>query len=166
MTVDTRPVTLTQRLLRELLREVPPPDGETYFHGIVRTPDAVALKPDPEAYEVLKPGLPALELRFARPRDLEALRFRGVFVLEGHVLVQTIRPERQAPPNHVAVPPPEAEFDDVTELFVAHLTDPGRGFLVREGDRVQRGQLLARLTSQDPETRAEAPAGRRTAAAG
>ena len=29
--------------------------------------------------------------------------------------------------------------------------DPGRELLVREGDRVQRGQLLARLTWQDPE---------------
>ena len=46
VTVETRPVTLSQRLLRELLREVPP-DGETYFHGVVRTPDAVTLKPDP-----------------------------------------------------------------------------------------------------------------------
>ena len=69
-------MTLSQRLLRDLLREVPP-DGETYFHGIVRTPDAIALKPDPEAYEVLKPGLQALELRFARPRDLEAPELRG-----------------------------------------------------------------------------------------
>jgi hypothetical protein len=94
VTVETRPVTLTQRLLRELLREVPPA-GETYFHGVVRTPDAVALRPDPEAYEVLKPGLQALELRFARPRDLEASELRGVFVLEGQVLVQTIRPEGQ-----------------------------------------------------------------------
>ena len=105
VTVDTRPVTLTQRLLRELLREVPP-DGETYFHGIVRTPDAVALKPDPEAYEVLKPGLQALELRFARPRDLEAPELRGVFVLEGHVLVQTIRPDGHAPRRPAPPRPP------------------------------------------------------------
>ena len=44
-----------------------------------------------------------------------------------------------------------AEFDDVTELFIARLTDPARELLVREGDRVQRGQLLARRTGQDPE---------------
>jgi membrane-bound metal-dependent hydrolase YbcI (DUF457 family) len=152
VTVDTRPVTLTQRLLRELLREVPP-DGETYFHGIVRTPDAIALKPDPEAYEVLKPGLQALELRFARPRDLEAPELRGVFVLEAQVLVQTIRPadDPRPPSAPQAQTRQEPEFDDVTELFIAHLTDPARELLVREGDRVQRGQLLARLTWQDPE---------------
>ena len=151
VTVESRPVTLTQRLLRELLREVPS-DGETYFHGIVRTPDAVALKPDPEAYEVLKPGVQALELRFARPRDLEAPGLQGVFVLEGQVLVQTIRPEGQALRVPAALqPPPGAEFDDVTELFIGHLTDPARELLVREGDRVQQGQLLARLTWQEPE---------------
>ena len=162
MTVETRPVTLTQRLLRELLREVPP-DGETYFHGIVRTPDAVALKPDPEAYEVLKAGLSALELRFARPRDLEAPELRGVFVLEGQVLVQTIRPEGQALRVPAAPPPlPGAEFDDVTELFIAHVTDPARELLVREGDRVRAGQLLARLTWKEPDLerkRQEAQAG-------
>ena len=67
------------------------------------------------------------------------------------MLVQTIRAEGQAPPSHADVPPLEAEFDDVTELFVGHLMVPGRGLLVREGDRVQRGQLLARLTWQDPD---------------
>ena len=155
VTVETRPVTLTQRLLRDLLRDVPP-DGETYLHGVVRTPDAVALKPDPEAYETLKAGLSALELRFARPRELEDPRIGSVFVLSGLVLVQTIRPAEAAP---APVPPPAApgapmtpmEFDDVTELFIGHLTDPARELVVREGDRVQRGQLLARLTWQDPE---------------
>ena len=151
VTVETRPVTLTQRLLRELLREVPP-DGETYFHGIVRTPDAVALKPDPEAYEVLKAGLSELELRFARPRDLEDSKIGSVFVLSGLVLVQTIRPADATPTPPSAAPLAATEFDDVTELFIAHLTDPGRELLVREGDRVQRGQLLARLSWQDPET--------------
>jgi hypothetical protein len=148
--VETRAVTLTQRLLRDLLREVPP-DGETYLHGIVRTSDAVVLRPDPEAYEVLKPGLQALELRFARPRDLEAPELRGAFVLEGQVLVQTIRPAGAPPPPPSPPPGVAPEFDDVTELFVAHLTDPAGELLVREGDRVQRGQLLARLTWKDPE---------------
>jgi hypothetical protein len=150
VTVETGPVTLTQRLLRDLLREVPS-DGETYFHGIVRTPDAVALKPDPEAYEVLKAGLSALELRFARPRDLEDPKVGSLFVLSGLVLVQTIRRAEAAPAPTPAARLAAVEFDDVTELFIAHLTDPARELLVREGDRVQRGQLLARLTWQDPE---------------
>jgi hypothetical protein len=150
VTVETRPVTLTQRLLRDLLREVPP-DGETYLHGLVRTSDAVTLKPDPEAFEVLKPGVQALELRFARPRDLEAPELRGVFVLEGQVLVQTIRPAGVIASPREPEPTPAPEFDGVTELFIAHLTDPTRELFVREGDRVQRGQLLARLTWQDPE---------------
>src|SRR5262249_21424602 len=47
VTVETRGVTLSQRLLRELLREVPK-DGETFLHGVVRTPDAVPVKPEPE----------------------------------------------------------------------------------------------------------------------
>jgi inner membrane protein len=152
LTVETRPVTLTQRLLRDLLREVPP-DGETFFHGLVRTSDAVTLKPAPEAYEALKPGVQALDLRFARPRDLEAPELRGVFVLEGQVLVQTFRsidaPRPAAMPE--APRPPAAEFDDVTELFIAHVTDPARELLVREGDRVRRGQLVARLTWKEPE---------------
>jgi inner membrane protein len=150
VTVETRPVTLTQRLLRELLREVPP-DGETYFHGLVRTSDAVTLKSDPEAYAALTPGVQALELRFARPRDLEAPELRGVFVLEGQVLVQTIRPPgvtRSTPP---APPTPAPEFDDVTELFIAHVTDPARELLVREGDRVRRGKMLARLSWREPD---------------
>ena len=57
ITVETRQITLTQQLLRDLLREVPP-DGETFFHGTVKTTDAVLVKPNPEQYEVLKPGLP------------------------------------------------------------------------------------------------------------
>jgi inner membrane protein len=150
VTVETRPVTLTQRLLRELLHEVPP-DGETYFHGIVRTPDAVTLKPDPEAYEVLKPGVQALELRFARPRDLEAPELRGVFVLEGQVLVQTIRPTGMIAQPPATAPTPVVEFDGVTELFIAHLTDPVRELLIGEGDRIQAGQLLARVTWREPE---------------
>jgi inner membrane protein len=154
VTVETRGVTLSQRLLRELLREVPR-DGETYFHGIVRTPDAVALKPDPESYEVLKAGLSALELRFARPRDLEDPRIGSLFVLSGLILVQTIRPAEPglAPASGApaAAPAAEPEFDDVTELFIHHVTDPAQELLVREGDRVRRGQLLARLTWQDVE---------------
>ena len=152
VTVETRPITLTQRLLRDLLREVPR-DGETYFHGVVRTTDAVALKPDPEAYEVLKAGLSALELRFARPRDLEDPKIGSLFVLSGLVLVQTIRPAEAvpAPASPSAAPVAAPEFDDVTELFIAHLTDPARELRVREGDRVQRGQLLARVTWKDPE---------------
>jgi inner membrane protein len=151
VTVETRPVKISQRLLRELLREVPS-DGETYFHGVVRTPDALALKPDPEAYEVLNPGVQALELRFARSRDLETPELRGVFVLEGQVLVQTIRPEGPTPrmpdtPPAVSRP----DFDDVTELFIARVTDPTRELLVREGDRIRTGQLLARLTWKEPE---------------
>jgi multidrug efflux pump subunit AcrA (membrane-fusion protein) len=39
----------------------------------------------------------------------------------------------------------------VTELFIAHLTDPVRELLIREGDRVQAGQLLARVTWREPE---------------
>ncbi len=160
VTVVTRPVSLSQRLLRDLLREIPP-DGETYLHGVVRTPDAVTLKPDPEAYETLRTGLSALELRFARPRDLEDPRIGTLFVLSGLVLVQTIRPAEAAPGEAAPAPPPlraapvapatTIEFDDVTELFIGHLTDPARELLVREGDRVQQGQLLARLAWKDPE---------------
>jgi inner membrane protein len=150
VTVQTRPVTLTQQLLKDLLREVPP-EGETYFHGIVRTPDVVVLKPDPEAYEVLKAGLHEVELRFARPRDLEDPRIANLFVLSGLVLVQTIRPAEHPGPAPALVALPVTEFDDVTELFIAHLTDPATELLVREGERVTRGQLLARLRYRDPE---------------
>lgn len=150
MTIETRPVTLTQRLLQDLLREVPP-DGETYFHGMVRTSDAVSLKAEPEAYEVLKPGMQALQLRFARPRDLAVPELRGVFVLDGQVLVQTIRTDVPGAPSSIATRPPEPEFDDVTELFIAHVTDPTQEVLVREGDRFQTGQLLARLRWREPE---------------
>jgi inner membrane protein len=150
VTVETRPVTLTQRLLRDLIREVPA-DGETYFHGLIRTSDAVTLRPEPEAYEAIKPGVQALELRFARPRDLEAPELRGVFVLEGQVLVQTIRPAEVEVTLPPASSPPTPEFDDVTELFIAHVTDPARELLVREGDRVQTGQLLARLIWREPD---------------
>jgi inner membrane protein len=150
VTVQTRSVTLTQRLLQDLLREVPP-EGETYFHGLVRTSDAVTLKPEPETYEALKPGVQALEFRFARSRDLEAPELRGVFVLEGQVLVQTIGSADVTAPIPSARLDAAPEFDDVTELFIAHVTDPSRELLVREGDRVRRGQLLARLTWRDPE---------------
>ncbi len=148
--VRTRQMTLTQRLLRDVLDEVSP-EGETYFHGIVRTPDAVVLKPDPEAYEVLKAGLHEVELRFARPQDLEDLRVGNLFVLSGLVLVQTIRPAEHLSPAPAPTSRLATEFDDVTEVFIAHLTDPARELLVREGDRVQRGQLLARLGWRDPE---------------
>ncbi len=76
-----------------------------------------------------------------------------LFVLSGLVFVQTIVPEESAsapalsPPTH-AVP---AEFDDITQLFITHVTDPSRELLVREGERVRRGQLLARLTYRDRE---------------
>jgi membrane-bound metal-dependent hydrolase YbcI (DUF457 family) len=150
VTVETRPVTLTQQLLRDLLSEIPL-DGETYLHGVVRTTDAPALKPDPEAYETLKAGFGALELRFARPRDLTDPQLGSLFVLSGRVLVQTIRTNAAQSAPVDAAPPGPADFDDVTELFIAHVTDPVRELLVREGERVQHGQLLARLTWKDPE---------------
>jgi inner membrane protein len=150
VTVRTRPVTLTQQLLNELLREVPL-DGETYLHGIVRTPDVVVLKPDPEAYEVLKAGLHEVELSFARPRDLEEPQVANLFVLSGLVLVQTIWPAERPSPPSVPTARLATEFDDVTELFIAHLTDPATELLVGEGERVRRGQLLARLRYRDPE---------------
>jgi inner membrane protein len=168
--VRTRQVTLTQQLLKDLLREVPP-DGETYFHGIVRTPDAVVLKPDPEAYDVLKAGLHEVELRFARQRDLEEPLIGNLFVLSGLVLVQTIRPAEHPGPRLAPTSQLATEFDDVTELFVAHLTDPATELLVREGERVTRGQLLARLRYRDPEAarrrqHAEALVGEHEAALG
>ncbi len=152
ITVRTRQVTLTQQLLRDLLREVPP-EGETYLQGTVKTSDTPVLKPDPEQHEALKPGLHELELRFARPRDFQDAEIRNLFVLSGLVFIQTIIHEEPAstpappPPTH-AVPP---EFDDITQLFIAHITDPSRELLVREGQRVTKGQLLARLTSRDQE---------------
>jgi len=150
--VQTRQVTLTQQLLRDLLREVPS-EGETYLQGTVKTSDTLILQPDPEQYEVLKAGLHEIELRFARPRDLRAPQIGTLFVLSGLVFVQTIVPEEAAselapsPPSH-AVP---AEFEDITQLFIAHLTDLARELLVREGERVRKGQLLARLTYRDQE---------------
>ncbi len=152
ITIRTRQVTLSQQLLQDLLREVPP-EGETYFQGTVKTPDTVILKPDPEQYEVLKPGLHELELRFARPRDLQDPQVGTLFVLSGRVFVQTIvtgEPPSTpvpSPPTHTA----HAEFDDITQLFISHLTDPSQELLVREGERVRKGQLLARLTSRDQE---------------
>ena len=148
--VETRPVTLTQQLLRDVLREIPAA-GETYLHGIVRTPDTPALQADPEAYETLKAGMGALELHFARAHELEDPKVGGVFVLSGLVLVQTIHPADTPVAAARASRSTAAEFDDVTELFIAKVTDPGRELLVREGERVQRGQLLARLTWKDPE---------------
>jgi inner membrane protein len=155
ITVATRPVTLTQQLLRDLRREIPS-DGETYLHGVVKTPDTPLTQPDPEQYEVLKAGLHELELRFARARDLEDPRVGTLFVVSGQVLVQTVRPVSAgaattgpAPASGSPASPPE--FDDVTEVFIAHVTDPARELLIREGDRVQKGQLLARLTWKDPE---------------
>jgi inner membrane protein len=149
--VDTRPVVLTQRLLPDLLREVPP-DGETFLHGTVQTTDTPILRPDPEQYPVVKAGQHALELHFARPRDLATPELQGVFVLSGLILVQTIRragpPAPATPAARVATPP---AYDDVTQLFIAHVLDPGRELLVQAGDAVHRGQLLARLTWQDPE---------------
>jgi biotin carboxyl carrier protein len=122
----------------------------------VKTTDAVLIKPDPEAYAVLKPGLHALELRYARARDLEAPEIATVFVVSGLVLVQTIRsadpmPMVAAPPPPESMRPAAPAFDDVTELFITHVTDPARELLVREGDRIAKGQLLARLTWRDPE---------------
>ena len=149
ITVRRRTVGLTEQLLRDLLREVPP-EGETYFQGSVKTADAPVVPPDPESYEVLKAGGHELELRFARPRDLEAPPLATLFVRSGQVLVQTVIPDGSAPPAP-GPPAPPPEFDDVTELFIPHLTDPARELLVREGERVHQGQLLARLTYRDPE---------------
>jgi inner membrane protein len=148
ITVQTRAVALSQQLLRDLLAHVPP-TGETYLHGTVRTPDAPPIRPDPERYAVLTPGLQALELRFARPGDLADPGLGTLFVVSGLVLVQTITPAAAAAAP--APPPPTPAYDDITELFIAHLTDPSRELLVREGDRVHQGQLLARLTWKDPE---------------
>jgi biotin carboxyl carrier protein len=153
--VETRQVTVTQQLLRELLREVPR-DGETYLHGMVKTTDAVLVKPDPEQYEVLKPGLHALELRYARPRDFEDPSVATLFVVSGLVLVQTIRSADPAmavtgPSAAEPAQPASPEFDDVTELFITHVTDRARELLVHEGDRIAKGQLVARLTWRDPE---------------
>jgi inner membrane protein len=148
--VQSRPVVLTQQLLGDLLRSVPP-EGETYFQGTVKTADAPVVRPQPEQYEVLRAGARELELRFARPRDLQDPALAALLVLSGQVLVQTIVPERPAlapPPTPAAMPP---EFDDVTELVIPHLTDPARELRVREGERIRQGQLLARLTYQDPE---------------
>jgi inner membrane protein len=170
ITVQTRAVSLHQQLLRDLLAQIPPA-GETYLHGTVRTPDTPPIRPDPERYAVLAPGLQALELRFARPRDLADSGIGTLFVVSGLVLVQTITPAETEPrPEPVAAPPaPAPEYDDITQLFIAHLTDPGRELLVREGDRVHQGQLLARLTWKDPELarqrqQAEAEHATRTAA--
>jgi inner membrane protein len=152
ITVSTRAVALSQQLLQDLLAHIPP-TGETYLHGTVRTPDTPPIRPDPERYPVLTPGLQALELRFARPRDLAEPGIGTLFVVSGLLLIQTITPAEAEPPPEPAAAPsaPAPEYDDVTELFIAHLTDPGRELLVREGDRVHQGQLLARLTWKDPE---------------
>ena len=74
-----------------------------------------------------------------------------MFVLSGLVLVQTIWPAERPSPDPPRRRRPATEFDDVTELFIAHLTDPATELLVREGERVRRGQLLARLRYRDPE---------------
>jgi multidrug efflux pump subunit AcrA (membrane-fusion protein) len=101
---------------------------------------------------MLKHGIHELELRFARARDLQDPRVGSLFILFGRVFVQTILPE-PAPPPAASGPGSAAplEFDDITELFIAHLADPVRELLVRDGERVRKGQLLARLGRRDQE---------------
>jgi inner membrane protein len=153
ITVRTRAVPLRQQLLRDLLAAIPP-EGDTVLQGELTTPDTPRIRPDPEQYAVLKPGVAGLELRFARRPDLADPASGTLFVVAGLVLVQTTtaatedRPPADPPPPAAAPPPPH---DDVTELFIAHLTDPDQELLVREGDAVHKGQLLARLTWRDPE---------------
>src|SRR3972149_634938 len=105
ITVRTRQVTLPQQLLKDLLVEVPP-EGETYLQGTVKTPDTPVLKPDPEQYEVLKHGLHELELRFARPRDLQDPQVGTLFVLSGLVFIQTIVPDEPLSAPSPPPPPP------------------------------------------------------------
>jgi inner membrane protein len=154
VTIQTRPVVLTQQLLRDVLQAVPP-DGDTLLQGEVSTPDTPRIRPDPEQYAVLKPGVSGLEFRYARPRDLADPAIGALFVVAGVVLVQTTLSREPTAHRPAALPAPTDSsppaYDDVTELFIAHLTDHDRELLVREGDRVHQGQLLARLTWQDPE---------------
>lgn len=148
--VETRSVELRHQLLADLLRDVPA-EGETYLVGTVKTADAPTLRPEPEQYGVVKPGAHGLELRFARPRDIDAAELAALFVVSGVVLVRTVLSAETATSAARSRPPPADEFDDVTQLSIAHLTDPARELLVREGQRVRRGDLIARLSYKDPE---------------
>jgi multidrug efflux pump subunit AcrA (membrane-fusion protein) len=77
---------------------------------------------------------------------------RTVFVLSGLVLVQTVVPTPVLPVPPPTPPARRSEFDDVTEMFVVHLTDLAAQLLVHEGERERRGLLLARLRYRNPET--------------
>jgi membrane-bound metal-dependent hydrolase YbcI (DUF457 family) len=152
ITVQTRTVDLSQELLGDLLRKIPT-TGESFLLGKVRTPDTPVIKPEPEQYAALELGMHELELRYARPRALEAQGVATTFIVTGQVLIQTILPWDALLSALPPVAPPPREFDDITQLYIAHLIDPARELLVREGERVHRGQLLARLSYKDPEVR-------------
>lgn len=147
---ETRSVELRHQLLGDLLRDVPA-EGETYLVGTVKTVDTPTVRPEPEQYGVVRPGAHGLELRFARPKDIEAAELATLFVVSGVVLVRTVLSAETPTAAARSRPPPADEFDDVTQLSIAHLTDPARELLVREAQRVRRGELIARLSYKDPE---------------
>jgi hypothetical protein len=150
--VETQRVEMKNELLGSLLKRIPP-GGETFLNGTVKTADKALIRQNPEEYATLKQGLDELELRYATRKDILNPQVQSLFVVTGLVFIQTILPAGSPSPE-MPVPPAAGEledFTDVTDLFIPDVRDLEKEILVKEGDLIRKGQLIARLVRADEE---------------
>lgn len=137
------------------------PGGETFIEGEIKTLDQVVVSQPPDVWTTVEPGVKTIRLRYARPEDLRKPEMEGVFALGGHLYVRTVRPLRnevaadsQFSASAVAVVETERAqptFAGVVDIHITHVRDLEREVLVRRGDTVLKGQVIAALTYHDQE---------------
>lgn len=149
--VETQRIEIKNELLGSLLKRIPP-GGNTFLNGTVKTTDKALIRQNPEEYATLKQGMDELELRYATRKDILNPQVQSIFVVTGLVFIQTILPANSPSPEMPLSPATEAlDFTDVTDLFIPNVRDPEKEIMVKEGDLIKKGQLIARLSRADEE---------------
>ena len=177
ITIITKKVQLKYELLGNLVKHIPV-SGQTFIKGNIKTADKVIMSSDPNIYEIIRPGMNSIELRYARKRDFENVVASTIFALTGEVYLRTILPVEATthavsyqqtqqmdamgriryaafnPPHSETIQPAAAQQTThlsrvhPVEMSIHNVRNP-REILIREGEYIKAGQLIACLSYND-----------------
>lgn len=159
VSIRVQEVLLDNELLTEALSHLPT-DGETFIEGEAKTLDQVLVSQPPDVWTAIEPGVRSIRLRYARPEDLRRPELEGVFVTQGHLYVRTVQTVKETDSSHgrlsasaaaVQGEATQPEFTGVVDVYINHVRDMEREILIRRGEQVLKGQMLALLTYRDQE---------------
>jgi Predicted membrane-bound metal-dependent hydrolases len=139
----TQKIILKNNILRDILFAVPS-DSEAYISGYIKTDGAIPARKDCiDSYQAIKQSSNKIELSSATIAHLTEMGLLDTFAEEGQIIIRTIYPDSElahaSSRNEITLGP-----SNTIVIIVKEIKDRS-DILVKEGDKITKGQILAIL---------------------